>query len=99
VIVLHDEIGYTSDEMQRLINSLCYTYQRATRSVSQVPMAKYAHFLAEKASYLLFSSSMSDVESSVSGGRGDGRARTTINHVSDRLDKDNSEYSSFDLIQ
>ncbi|PWN36391.1 Piwi-domain-containing protein [Meira miltonrushii] len=93
--VLFDDLRFTSDEMQRLINSLSYTYQRATRSVSQVPMAKYAHFLAEKAGYLLFSSSMSDTESTVSGGRS--APRSTVEQVIERLNKDNGRSSLVNL--
>lgn len=40
-IVLRDDVRFSSDDLERLINSLCYTFQRATSSVSQVPIAKY----------------------------------------------------------
>lgn len=32
--VLADENGFSTDQLQSLTNSLCYTYQRCTRSVS-----------------------------------------------------------------
>lgn len=42
-IVLIDENGFTADRMQNFCNKLCYTYARATRAVSMVPVA-YVRF-------------------------------------------------------
>ncbi|PWN48211.1 Piwi-domain-containing protein [Violaceomyces palustris] len=53
-VVLRDENGFTSDTLQRCIYSLCYSYARATRSVSLVPVAYYADILAEKARPLMY---------------------------------------------
>ncbi|PWA99478.1 PAZ domain-containing protein [Artemisia annua] len=47
--VLFDENQFTADGLQLLTNSLCYTYQRCTRSVSVVPPAYYAHLAAFRA--------------------------------------------------
>ncbi|CAA6667391.1 unnamed protein product [Spirodela intermedia] len=44
--VLWDENGFSSDELQRLIHSLCYTFARCTKPVSLVPPAYYAHLAA-----------------------------------------------------
>ncbi|KAK4699963.1 eukaryotic translation initiation factor 2C, partial [Phenoliferia sp. Uapishka_3] len=41
-ICLLDENAFTSDTMEKLVNSLCYSFARATRSVSLVPVAYYA---------------------------------------------------------
>ncbi|BGP25278.1 argonaute [Rhodotorula toruloides] len=48
-ICLLDENGFTSDKLQKLVNSLCYSFARATRSVSLVPVAYYADIVAGKA--------------------------------------------------
>ncbi|SAM83943.1 related to argonaute protein [Ustilago bromivora] len=48
-VVLRNEMEFSSEHLIRCINSLCYTYCRATRSVSIVPPAYYADILCEKA--------------------------------------------------
>ncbi|KAI8899446.1 Piwi domain-containing protein [Globomyces pollinis-pini] len=49
--VLHDENEQTSDSLQELTYRLCYLYCRATRSVSVVPPAYYAHLVATRARF------------------------------------------------
>ncbi|KAL5553720.1 hypothetical protein UlMin_041121 [Ulmus minor] len=44
--VLWDESHFTSDELQKLVYNLCYTYVRCTKPVSLVPPAYYAHLAA-----------------------------------------------------
>lgn len=44
--VLWDESQFTSDELQKLVYNLCYTYMRCTKPVSLVPPAYYAHLAA-----------------------------------------------------
>ncbi|CAI5503764.1 unnamed protein product [Closterium sp. Naga37s-1] len=44
--VLHDENGFTADEIQQLTHSLCYNYGRCTRAVSTVAPVFYAHLAA-----------------------------------------------------
>lgn len=44
--VLWDENQFTSDEMQKLVYNLCYTFVRCTKPVSLVPPAYYAHLAA-----------------------------------------------------
>ncbi|GAA5897871.1 argonaute/piwi family protein [Sporobolomyces salmoneus] len=48
-ICILDEIGFTSDQLEKLLNSLCYNFGRATRSVSLVPAAYFADIVAGKA--------------------------------------------------
>ncbi|XP_042500734.1 protein argonaute 2-like [Macadamia integrifolia] len=43
---LWDEHKFTSDELQQMINNLCYTFARSTKPVSLVPPAYYADILA-----------------------------------------------------
>ncbi|KAJ3121651.1 argonaute 1 [Physocladia obscura] len=49
--VLYDENQFTSDSLQELTYRLCYLYCRATRSVSVVPPAYYAHLVAARARF------------------------------------------------
>ncbi|GAB2242032.1 hypothetical protein Droror1_Dr00018807 [Drosera rotundifolia] len=44
--VLWDESGFTSDEFQKLVYSLCFTFVRCTKPISIVPPAYYAHLAA-----------------------------------------------------
>jgi eukaryotic translation initiation factor 2C len=49
--VLHDENSFTSDSLQELTYRLCFLYCRATRTVSVVPPAYYAHLVATRARF------------------------------------------------
>jgi eukaryotic translation initiation factor 2C len=52
-VVLKDDIKLGADQLQSLTHNLCYTFARATRSVSICPPAYYADLLCERArSYL-----------------------------------------------
>lgn len=44
--ILRDENHFTSDELQKLVYNLCYTFVRCTKPVSMVPPAYYAHLAA-----------------------------------------------------
>nr|XP_009411077.2 PREDICTED: protein argonaute 7 isoform X2 [Musa acuminata subsp. malaccensis] len=44
--VLWDENQFKSDEVQKLIHNLCYTFVRCTKPVSLAPPAYYAHLAA-----------------------------------------------------
>ncbi|KAI4332860.1 hypothetical protein L6164_017736 [Bauhinia variegata] len=44
--VLHNEIGFSADDLQDLVHSLCYVYQRSTTAVSVVAPICYAHLAA-----------------------------------------------------
>ncbi|KAJ2553904.1 hypothetical protein EV175_002772 [Coemansia sp. RSA 1933] len=48
-VVLHNDVGFTANELQLLTYSLCYTYAICTRSVSLVPPVYYAHRVADRA--------------------------------------------------
>lgn len=49
--VVHDENGFSADELQQLSYHMCYTFARCTRSVSVVPAAYYAHLVAFRARF------------------------------------------------
>ncbi|KAG0476572.1 hypothetical protein HPP92_012948 [Vanilla planifolia] len=44
--VLWDDNSFRSDEFQKLIHDLCYTFVRCTKPISLVPPAYYAHLAA-----------------------------------------------------
>ncbi|XP_019164711.1 PREDICTED: protein argonaute 7-like [Ipomoea nil] len=44
--ILWDENHFTSDELQKLVYNLCYTFVRCTKPISLVPPAYYAHLAA-----------------------------------------------------
>ncbi|CAI9096532.1 OLC1v1032703C1 [Oldenlandia corymbosa var. corymbosa] len=44
--VLWDDNHFTSDELQKLVYNLCYTFVRCTKPISMVPPAYYAHLAA-----------------------------------------------------
>ncbi|KAL7131267.1 hypothetical protein ABFS83_13G187100 [Erythranthe nasuta] len=44
--VLWDENSFTSDQLQKLINDMCYTFVRCTKPVSLVPPVYYADLVA-----------------------------------------------------
>ncbi|KAK8847412.1 hypothetical protein IAR55_005270 [Kwoniella newhampshirensis] len=54
-VVVADENKYTADKLQQLVNNLCYSFARATRSVSLVPVAYYADIIAEQCRAMVYS--------------------------------------------
>ncbi|CAO2184941.1 unnamed protein product [Urochloa humidicola] len=44
--VLHDEIGFSPDDLQELVHSLSYVYQKSTSAISVVAPVYYAHLAA-----------------------------------------------------
>lgn len=73
-VVLVDDNKFTPDDLQRLTNGLCYSFARATRSVSIVSVCYYADIICAKARALVYEEeSFSDtqtVSSITSGPRG-----------------------------
>ncbi|KAG8045202.1 hypothetical protein GUJ93_ZPchr0008g12823 [Zizania palustris] len=56
--ILHDEIGFTPDELQELVHSLSYVYQRSTTAIS------VAHLAAAQVSQFVKFDEMSETSSS-----------------------------------
>lgn len=48
---MHDENTFSADSLQELTYRMCFLYCRATRSVSVVPPAYYAHLVATRARF------------------------------------------------
>ncbi|KAK3251290.1 argonaute 5 [Cymbomonas tetramitiformis] len=66
--VLFDQNGFTPDVLQLLTYRFCYSYCRATRSISIPPPAYYAHLAAFRGRILLGGDdSSSDSASNISG--------------------------------
>ncbi|KAJ9098336.1 hypothetical protein QFC19_006460 [Naganishia cerealis] len=53
-VVLVDENNYKPDELQRLTNGLCYSFARATRSVSIVSVCYYADIICTKSRAMVY---------------------------------------------
>ncbi|WWC59473.1 uncharacterized protein I303_102029 [Kwoniella dejecticola CBS 10117] len=87
-VVVADENKYTADKLQKLVNDLCYTYARASRSVSLVPVAYYADIVAERVRDWVYSEDFSEAASTApSSGSGGPRRRETVTFDPLRLKK------------
>ncbi|KAL2322215.1 hypothetical protein Fmac_026594 [Flemingia macrophylla] len=70
--VLHDEVGFSPDEMQELVHSLSYVYQRSTTAISVVAPICYAHLAATQLGQFMKFEDKSDTCSSHGGLSGGG---------------------------
>ncbi|KAF5187030.1 argonaute 4B [Thalictrum thalictroides] len=72
--VLHDEIGFSADDLQELVHSLSYVYQRSTTAISIVAPVCYAHLAAaQMGQFMKF-----DDQSETSSGHGGLTAAGTV---------------------
>ncbi|XP_077248856.1 protein argonaute 4A-like [Tasmannia lanceolata] len=65
--VLHDEIGFSADDLQELVHSLSYVYQRSTTAISVVAPICYAHLAAAQISQFIKFEEMSETSSGHGG--------------------------------
>ncbi|MQM02796.1 hypothetical protein Taro_035569 [Colocasia esculenta] len=65
--VLLDEIGFAADDLQELVHSLSYVYQRSTTAISVVAPISYAHLAAAQVGSFLKFDEMSETSSSHGG--------------------------------
>lgn len=65
--VLLDEIGFAPDDLQELVHSLSYVYQRSTTAISVVAPICYAHLAATQMSQFIKFDDMSETSSSHGG--------------------------------
>ncbi|KAL5581782.1 hypothetical protein UlMin_014224 [Ulmus minor] len=65
--VLLDEIGFSPDDLQNLIHSLCYVYQRSTNAISIVAPISYAHHAASQVGQFIKFEDMSETSSGQRG--------------------------------
>lgn len=84
-MVVKDDIGFDADKMQGLCNALCYSYARACRSVSLIPVAYYSDIIAGKCRDLIYKDDSSDAATSVSGASG-GHATFDPLELSNRIE-------------
>ncbi|PSS21604.1 Protein argonaute like [Actinidia chinensis var. chinensis] len=62
--VLLDEVGFSADELQELVHSLSYVYQRSTTAISVVAPICYAHLAATQVGTFMKFEDMSETSSS-----------------------------------
>ncbi|XP_057526284.1 protein argonaute 4B-like [Amaranthus tricolor] len=65
--VLLDEVGFSPDDLQELVNSLSYVYQRSTTAISVVAPVCYAHLAATQMGQFMKSEDTSETSSSHGG--------------------------------
>ncbi|XP_077215045.1 protein argonaute 16-like [Tasmannia lanceolata] len=65
--VLLDEIGFSPDELQKLVHSLSYVYQRSTTAISIVAPINYAHLAAQQMMQFIKFEDFSDTSSGHGG--------------------------------
>ncbi|THG18855.1 hypothetical protein TEA_005634 [Camellia sinensis var. sinensis] len=65
--ILFDEIGFSVDDLQELVHSLSYVYQRSTTAISIVAPIRYAHLAATQISLFMKFEDMSETSSSHGG--------------------------------
>lgn len=66
--VLLDDVGYSPDDLQELVHSLSYVYQRSTTAISVVAPICYAHLAATQMSSFVKFEESSETSSSHGGG-------------------------------
>ncbi|XP_047058374.1 protein argonaute 4A-like [Lolium rigidum] len=62
--VLHDDIGFSPDDLQELVHNLSYVYQRSTTAISVVAPIYYAHLAAAQVAKFTRLDDMSETSSS-----------------------------------
>lgn len=65
--VLYDEVGFSADDLQELVHSLSYVYQRSTTAISVVAPICYAHLAASQVGQFMKFDDSSDTSSSHGG--------------------------------
>ncbi|XP_057740608.1 protein argonaute 4A-like [Arachis stenosperma] len=65
--VLHDEIGFSADDLQEIVHSLSYVYQRSTTAISIVAPVCYAHLAAAQMAQFIKFDELSETSSSHGG--------------------------------
>ncbi|KAM5551204.1 protein argonaute 4A-like [Rosa sericea] len=68
--VLYDELGFSADDLQELVHSLSYVYQRSTTAISVVAPVCYAHLAAAQMSQFIKFDEISEAASSQGGSGG-----------------------------
>ncbi|WCJ41504.1 Argonaute family protein [Euphorbia peplus] len=66
--VLLDQVGFTADDLQELVHSLSYVYQRSTTAISVVAPICYAHLAASQMTQFMKFEDSSETSSSHGGG-------------------------------
>lgn len=65
--VLMDEVGFSADDLQELVHSLSYVYQRSTTAISVVAPVCYAHLAATQMGQFMKFEDASETSSSQGG--------------------------------
>ncbi|KAL0418437.1 UNVERIFIED_CONTAM: protein argonaute 4 [Sesamum radiatum] len=75
--VLLDEVGYSADDLQELVHSLSYVYQRSTTAISVVAPICYAHLAATQLGQWMKFEDASETSSSHNGTAAGGASAVT----------------------
>ncbi|KAL5700799.1 Protein argonaute 4B [Ranunculus cassubicifolius] len=65
--VLYDQVGFSADDLQELVHSLSYVYQRSSTAISIVAPVYYAHLAAAQVGKFMKFDEMSETSSSHAG--------------------------------
>ncbi|XP_068656698.1 protein argonaute 7-like [Aristolochia californica] len=85
--VLWDENNFTSDELQKIVHNLCYTFVRCTKPVSLVPPAYYAHLAAYRGRLYLERSDTIAIARNTHSRAGPPTETTPLPKLSDKIKK------------
>ncbi|XP_068653894.1 protein argonaute 7-like [Aristolochia californica] len=85
--ILWDENNFTSDELQKIVHNLCYTFVRCTKAVSLVPPAYYAHLAAYRGRLYLERSDTIAIARNTHSRAGPPTKATPLPKLSDKIKK------------
>ncbi|EOA38736.1 hypothetical protein CARUB_v10010881mg [Capsella rubella] len=95
---LWDELGFTSDQIQKLIFEMCFTFTRCTKPISLVPPVKYADMVAYRGRFY-YDASIMEKNSKQSRGASSSSAPSVASSSSQTMDNDGTVFKVNRLIE